>query len=69
MKKTGYLVLLLAFMCHIAAAQPRERQERIHAIKVGYLTDKLQLTSEQAENSGRYTTAMKKSAAIRAESS
>lgn len=48
MKKTGYLLLLLAFMCNMVAAQPRERFERIHAIKVGYLTDKLHLTPEQA---------------------
>lgn len=49
MKKKGYLVLLLlALACNIVAAQPRERYERVHAIKVGYLTDKLHLTSEQA---------------------
>lgn len=49
MKKKGYLLLLLlAFACNIVAAQPREKYERIHAIKVGYLTDKLHLTPDQA---------------------
>jgi hypothetical protein len=49
MKQKGYLLLLLlAFACNVVAAQPREKYERIHAIKVGYLTDKLHLTSDQA---------------------
>lgn len=49
MKKKGYLILmLLAFACNIVAAQPREKYERVHAIKVGYLTDKLHLTPDQA---------------------
>ena len=36
-------------MAFSAQAQPGKRMERIHAIKVAYLTDKLQLTSEQSE--------------------
>lgn len=37
--------LLLGWGAH---AQPGQRAERIHAVKVGYITDRLHLTSTQA---------------------
>lgn len=48
MRRVGYIILIL-LMAFSAQAQPGKRMERIHAIKVAYLTDKLQLTSEQSE--------------------
>lgn len=48
MKKTGYIVLLMLVMASAAFAQPRQKFERIHAIKVAYITDKIHLTSEQS---------------------
>ncbi len=48
MKKIGYIVLILLLTTATAFAQPRQKFERIHAIKVAYITDKVQLTSEQA---------------------
>lgn len=48
MRRVGYIILVL-LMAFSAQAQPGKRMERIHAIKVAYLTDKLQLTSEQSE--------------------
>ncbi len=43
----GFILLMLALSAPQAQAQGRGA-ERIHAIKVGYLTDRLQLTSQQA---------------------
>lgn len=48
MRRTGYIILLMIFFFSAVKAQPGRRMERIHAIKVAYLTDKLQLTSEQS---------------------
>ena len=51
MKRIGYTLLLLVFACGFANAQPIQRdkaRENIKAIKVGYLTEKLKLTPEQA---------------------
>lgn len=48
MRRVGYIILIL-LMAFSAQAQSGKRMERIHAIKVAYLTDKLQLTSEQSE--------------------
>ncbi|MBS1779394.1 MAG: hypothetical protein JST70_08705 [Bacteroidetes bacterium] len=52
MRKTGYIILLLLLSTVTTFAQPHEmprRMERIHAIKVAYITDKIHLTSAQAE--------------------
>ncbi len=43
---TGIFSLLL--LCLSLCAQPGQRAERIHAIKIGYLTDRLHLTTTQA---------------------
>ncbi len=48
MRRVGYIILIL-LMAFSVQAQPGKRMERIHAIKVAYLTDKLQLTSEESE--------------------
>jgi hypothetical protein len=49
MRRTGFLILMMVLLGIWAQAQPGgRRMERIHAIKVAYLTDKLQLTSEQS---------------------
>ncbi len=48
MRRVGYIILIL-LMAFSAQAQPGKRMERIHAIKVAFLTDKLELTSEQSE--------------------
>lgn len=48
MKRIGYIVLILLLTTATVFAQPRQKFERIHAIKVAYITDKVQLTSEQA---------------------
>ncbi len=49
MKRLFCLLLLLLTCCMGAKAQPRARAgERIHAIKVGYLTDRLRLSPQQA---------------------
>ena len=49
MKRFGHIILLIIFAVNAAIAQPdQERFERIRAIKVSYITDKIHLTSEQA---------------------
>lgn len=49
MKRFGQIILLIVFAVNTAIAQPDdERFERIRAIKVSYITDKIHLTSEQA---------------------
>ena len=49
MKRTICIVSILLFTLGLQAQQmPGRRAERIHAIKVGYLTDRLQLTSSEA---------------------
>lgn len=48
MKKTGYIVLMMLMVSVSTFAQPRQKFERIHAIKVAYITDKIHLSSEQA---------------------
>lgn len=45
---TRLLFLALLFTANIASAQQGRRGDRIHAIKVGYITERLQLSSEQA---------------------
>lgn len=47
-KKYLHILLLLLFTANIAGAQPRveHRFERIHAIKVAYITDKVQLSAD-----------------------
>jgi hypothetical protein len=47
MRRKGFLILMMVLSI-ATQAQPGRRMERIHAIKVAYLTDKLQLTSEQS---------------------
>jgi hypothetical protein len=47
MRRKGFLILMMVLSI-ATHAQPGRRMERIHAIKVAYLTDKLQLTSEQS---------------------
>jgi len=41
-------ILLILFIHHTAVAQ-QKRGDRVHALKVGYLTEKVQLTASQAE--------------------
>lgn len=49
MRRIGYTVLFIVFASVVVVAQPDgRRMQRVHAIKVAYLTDKLQLTSEQS---------------------
>jgi len=49
MKRLVY-ILLLMLSVHFTYAQPgSERFERIHAIKVAYITDKIHLSTEQSE--------------------
>lgn len=49
MSRIGYILLFIVLVCNTAYAQPDgRRMERIRAIKVAYITDKLQLTSEQS---------------------
>lgn len=49
MRRTGFFILMMVLLSISAQAQPGDRRmERVHAIKVAYLTDKLQLTSEQS---------------------
>lgn len=50
MKRFGHIILLIVFAVSTALAQPgdNERFEKIRAIKVSYITDKIHLTSEQA---------------------
>ena len=53
MKKIIYTTFLLCFIGTFAIAQPPQRQasrERIETMKIGYLTDRLNLTSEEAKN-------------------
>lgn len=48
MKQLVYIITIILATCSYSFAQPRERMERIHAIKVGFITDKVHLTSDQA---------------------
>lgn len=43
-----FCAMLLLFSAGQSNAQMRQRGERVHAIKVGYITDRLQLSSKQA---------------------
>lgn len=43
------ILLLLTFSAGMALAQPKPASERIDAIKVSYITKKLELTSSEAE--------------------
>lgn len=49
MKQLGYIIILILTTCSAVLAQPRGRGEKIHAIKVGYITDKVNLSAAQAE--------------------
>lgn len=53
MSKKGIVLLTFVLMCMSAIAQPRgdrsERHERIEALKVGYITEQLNLDSKQAK--------------------
>jgi hypothetical protein len=49
MKQFGRILLLMLATCSAVFAQPGDRREKIHAIKVGYITDKINLTPGQAE--------------------
>ena len=46
-KRMGVLVIACLLLCTSGYAQ--RRGERVHALKVGYITDKVNLTSSQAE--------------------
>jgi hypothetical protein len=48
MKQLIHIALFLLFSSSLLA-QPGQNRERIHAIKVGYLTDRLKLSSQEAE--------------------
>lgn len=47
-KRIGILIIACLLLCTSGYAQMR-RGERVHALKVGYITDKVNLTSSQAE--------------------
>ncbi len=49
MKRVVYIILMMVWGCTLAQAQPEKRMERIHAIKVAYIADKLKLSTEQSE--------------------
>lgn len=50
MKQLINIIVLIVLSCTTLLAQPKgERFEKIHAIKVAYITDKINLTPEQAE--------------------
>ncbi len=48
MRKIGYIIIALLTLAVAAKAQPGKRMERVRAIKVAYITDKLELTTEQS---------------------
>ena len=50
MKRLLYILLFLLGQQATALAQPEHRIERIHAIKVGFFTERLQLSSKEAED-------------------
>src|ERR1043165_10254663 len=50
MKRLLYILLFLLSRQLTAFAQPEHRIERIHAIKVGFFTERLGLSSKEAEN-------------------
>ena len=49
MKRLSILLLISVFASSIAMAQPEHRRERIKALKVGYITEKIDLSAKQAE--------------------
>lgn len=49
MKRFCYIILLMLATCSAALAQPRARMEKIHVVKVGYITSKINLSGDQAE--------------------
>lgn len=57
MKKT-ILVITILLSCLLAKAQPGpggDKKEKIEAIKVGYITKELNLTSDEAKVFGLFT--------------
>lgn len=48
MRKIGYIIIALLTLATAVQAQPGRRMERVRAIKVAYITDKLELTTEQS---------------------
>lgn len=48
MRKIGYIIIALLTLATAVQAQPGRRIERVRAIKVAYITDKLELTTEQS---------------------
>ncbi len=48
MNKVLHTALLLLFLSNVAIAQPERRFERVHAIKVAYITDKMHLSGEES---------------------
>ncbi len=50
MKKLVLSTLLLALFATISYAQPQDREERIKAMRVAFITDQLQLTPEESQN-------------------
>lgn len=52
MSKKGLILVIFIMGCVTAMAQPhysKEKHERIEALKVGYFTEQLELTSKQAK--------------------
>lgn len=49
MKKTGLVLLMLLMISTTLFAQPGKYRERIKALKIAYITEKLNLSSKQAE--------------------
>ncbi len=49
LKKAPLLLLIMILLMHTVALAQERRQERIHALKVTFITDKLKLSAGQAE--------------------
>lgn len=47
--KAPVLILIMMLLMHTTTTAQERRQERVHALKVAFVTDKLKLTAEQAE--------------------
>ncbi|OSZ78922.1 hypothetical protein CAP35_11925 [Chitinophagaceae bacterium IBVUCB1] len=48
MRRVVHIIIAILVFAIAANAQPAKRMERVRAIKVAYITDKLQLTTEQS---------------------
>lgn len=56
MKKIVTLIALILFSSLTFAQGFKEKREKIKALKVAYITEKLSLTSDEAQSFGLFTT-------------